>query len=61
MSKSTKNIKQGGAREGAGRPKIKEDTVVMRIPISLVEQVKQLIVNSNSQILGTDARALDAG
>lgn len=58
MSKR-KIIKQGGKREGAGRPKIKEDTVVMRIPISLVEQVKQLIVNSHSQILGTDAKALD--
>jgi hypothetical protein len=58
MSKSTK-IKQGGKREGAGRPKIKEDTVVMRIPLSLVENVKQLIINSQSQILGTDAKALD--
>lgn len=41
MSQLTK-IKQGGKREGAGRPK-KEDTVVMRIPKSLAEKVKQLI------------------
>ena len=46
MSQSTKKIKQGGAREGAGRKKTKEDTVVMRVPASLVDTVKQLIVNS---------------
>ncbi len=46
MSKKSKKIKQGGAREGAGRKKTKEDTVVMRVPISLVETVKQLIINS---------------
>lgn len=57
MSKS-KKIKQGGARQGAGRPKTKEDTVVMRIPITLVQQVKSLI-ELHSQILGTDANALD--
>jgi hypothetical protein len=35
----------GGKREGSGRPpgKVKEPTVVMRIPISLVEAVKKLI------------------
>jgi hypothetical protein len=35
----------GGARKGSGRPpgKVKEPTVVMRIPISLVEVVKKLI------------------
>jgi hypothetical protein len=37
--------KHGGKREGSGRPpgKVKEPTVVMRIPISLVEAVKKLI------------------
>jgi hypothetical protein len=54
MSKS-KKIKQGGKRKGAGRPKVKEDTVVIRIPKSLVKEVKQLIINSQSQILGTEA------
>ncbi|MGL6121658.1 MAG: hypothetical protein ACRC1W_01215 [Shewanella sp.] len=44
MSKSNK-IKQGGARKGAGRKKTKENTTVMRVPISLVETVKQLIAN----------------
>lgn len=33
----------GGARKGAGRPKTKEPTVVMRIPISKVEAVNKLI------------------
>lgn len=33
----------GGKRKGAGRPKTKEDTVVMRIPKSKVEAVKKLI------------------
>ena len=46
MNKKSKKIKQGGAREGAGRPKVKEDTVVMRVPLSLVDSVKQLIINS---------------
>lgn len=35
--------KRGGTRLGAGRPKTKEDTVVMRIPKSIVEIVKELI------------------
>jgi len=41
----------GGARKGAGRPKTKEDTVVMRIPVSLVNKVKSLIsrVRKNSE------------
>lgn len=34
----------GGARKGAGR-KAKEPTKVMRVPISLVEQVRRLILN----------------
>jgi hypothetical protein len=33
----------GGARKGAGRPKTKEPTVVMRVPKSKVEVVKKLI------------------
>lgn len=38
-----KKKSHGGARKGAGRPKTNEPTVVMRIPVSLVEQVKKLI------------------
>lgn len=37
------NGETGGARKGAGRPKTKEDTVVMRVPKSLVPAVKKLI------------------
>jgi hypothetical protein len=33
----------GGKRKGAGRPKTKEPTVVMRIPLSKLNQVKELI------------------
>lgn len=33
----------GGNRKGAGRPKTKEETVVMRIPKSKVAAVKKLI------------------
>lgn len=43
-------LTHGGKRKGSGRPKLKksekkEPTVVMRIPISLVEIVKELIKN----------------
>ena len=34
---------RGGKRKGAGRPKTKEDTKVIRIPISKEEAVKKLI------------------
>lgn len=42
----------GGARKGAGRPKLpksklKEKTKVMRVPLSLVETVEQLIDRYN--------------
>lgn len=37
----------GGKREGAGRPKTKEPTKVMRVPLSLVPKVKQWIDNLN--------------
>ena len=40
MKKST----HGGKRKGAGRPKTKEDTVVMRVPKSLVQKVKEMII-----------------
>lgn len=33
----------GGARKGAGRPKTKEPTVVMRVPESLVSKVREII------------------
>jgi hypothetical protein len=33
----------GGKRKGAGRPKIKEPTKVMRVPLSLVDEIKKLI------------------
>lgn len=38
----TYNLPTGGAREGAGRP-TKEATIVMRIPVSLVDEVKEII------------------
>lgn len=38
-----KESKRGGKRKGAGRPKTKEDTKVMRVPVSKVEDVKNLI------------------
>lgn len=38
-----KKTSHGGKRKGAGRPKTKEDTVVMRIPVSKVEAVKKVI------------------
>jgi hypothetical protein len=44
----SKKFKKGGKREGAGRPKIKEDTVVMRVPKSLVGKVKSLILEAIS-------------
>jgi hypothetical protein len=37
------NLQHGGQRKGAGRPKTKEPTVVMRVPKSLVAAVKKLI------------------
>ena len=39
-----KTFGRGGKRKGAGRPKTKEDTVVMRVPVSLVSKVKEMIV-----------------
>jgi len=43
--------KHGGARTGAGRPKgqgrYKEPTKPLRIPISMIENVKQVIANKN--------------
>ena len=38
---------RGGVREGAGRPKTKEDTKVMRVPLSLVPNVEKLIAKHN--------------
>lgn len=43
MKVKEKKDPRGGARKGAGRPKTKEDTKVMRIPLSLVKQVEKLI------------------
>ncbi|MCR9965456.1 MULTISPECIES: hypothetical protein [Vibrio harveyi group] len=34
---------RGGARKGAGRPKTKPDTKVMRVPVDLAEEVQRLI------------------
>jgi hypothetical protein len=36
-------FKHGGPRKGAGRPAVKEPTVVMRIPLSKVDVVKKVI------------------
>lgn len=41
--KAKKNHTHGGKRKGAGRPKVKEDTKVMRVPISKVEEVNKVI------------------
>jgi hypothetical protein len=38
-----KALTHGGKRKGAGRPKTKEDTIVMRVPKSLVPKVKEMI------------------
>lgn len=38
-----KESKRGGKRKGAGRPKTKEETKVMRVPVSKVNDVKKLI------------------
>lgn len=35
--------KRGGKRKGAGRPKTKEDTKVIRVPLSKFEEVKNMI------------------
>lgn len=35
--------KRGGKRKGAGRPKTKEATKVIRIPVSKVDEVTKLI------------------
>lgn len=40
MKKKKEN--RGGARKGAGRPK-KEDTKVIRVPVSKVKEIKHLI------------------
>jgi hypothetical protein len=38
-----KKTTHGGKRKGAGRKKTKEDTKVMRVPVSKVDEVKKLI------------------
>lgn len=38
-----KKDNRGGKRPGAGRPKTKEDTVVIRVPKSLIQKVKEMI------------------
>src|SRR5690606_19281773 len=42
----------GGARKGAGSPKTKEDTVVIRIPVCVVDKVKMLINGDSNDIRG---------
>ena len=41
--------KRGGARLGAGRPKEKPDTVVIRVPVVVVDKIKQLIQDYYSE------------
>ncbi|MBC8494468.1 MAG: translesion error-prone DNA polymerase V autoproteolytic subunit [Candidatus Thioglobus sp.] len=65
MNTITQN--HGGARTGAGRKKnsgkFKEDTKVMRVPVSLVEQVKSTLdvyksqLKSNVEVFEFDANA----
>ena len=38
---------RGGKRKGAGRPKTKEDTKVMRVPVSKIEEVTKVIKNGS--------------
>lgn len=45
----SKKENRGGKRPGAGRPKTKEDTVVMRVPKSLVPKVKEMIAKHNKK------------
>lgn len=45
MDKKVRKKKEtrGGKRKGAGRKKTKEDTKVIRVPLSKVEEINKLI------------------
>lgn len=51
----------GGKREGAGRPKLKESTKVLRIPESRVDEVKRLIASSSSNKIPLYGCSVKAG
>ncbi|MFA0050456.1 hypothetical protein BCT97_018415 [Vibrio breoganii] len=40
----------GGKRDGAGRPKGKTQTQVMRVPVELVDEVKELINKHKQEV-----------
>lgn len=42
-----KKKKRGGKRIGAGRKKTKEDTKVIRVPVSKVEEIKKITADRN--------------
>ena len=41
---------RGGARKGAGRPKSKPDTKVMRVPVDLVDEIQKIIDNYKAEL-----------
>ena len=43
------NWKHGGVRHGAGRPKSKEPTKTIRVPVSLLPKVEALIKKHKSK------------
>jgi hypothetical protein len=51
-----KKSKHGGPRKGAGRPAVKEPTIVMRIPLSKVDVVKKVI--HDEFVIVTDGHGL---
>lgn len=48
-------IKHGGAREGAGRPKT-EKTMMVRVPLGCVDEVKALISRYKTKSLDDDGQ-----
>jgi len=43
MSNNKSEKKHGGIRAGAGRPKVKNDSIVMRVPVQYRDAIKDLI------------------
>jgi hypothetical protein len=48
-------IKHGGAREGAGRPKT-EKTMMVRVPLGCVDDVKALIARYKTTSIESDGQ-----
>ena len=49
-------IKHGGARKGAGRPKT-ENTMMVRVPLGCVDDVKALIARYKTSSIESDGQA----